>query len=303
MDLQINDFTAFKNERPLTMTIGNFDGLHLGHQALIQKTHFPDTESAVLTFSPHPMKVLRGMKDHVILMSQEKKISLIQSMGIEHLFIANFDLQMASTTKEAFINQLKALQVKRLVLGVDFRFASHASGHVEDLKQHFEVIILDNVTHQDTRISTTYIKDLLYSGELARSELLLGRPYSIEGIVIHGDKVGRTLGMPTANLDLETYVLPPNGVYYVDVLYEGKLYPGALNIGYNPTINYSVKKRVEVYILDFNETIYGKKLEIFFRLYLRPEQQFKSKEALIAQLQKDILDVKRLSSQGCEINA
>lgn len=297
MDLQINDFHAFKNDRPLTMTIGNFDGLHLGHQALIKKTLYNDTESAVLTFSPHPMKVLRGMRDHVILMSPEKKIKLIESMGIAHLFIANFDMQMASTSKESFIERLKSLNVKRLVLGVDFRFGSHASGHVDDLKKHFEVIVLDDITHQDTRISTTYIKDLLYSGELARAELLLGRPYSIEGIVIHGDKVGRTLGMPTANLDLETYVLPPNGVYYVDVLYENHLYPGALNIGYNPTINYSVKKRVEVYILDFNEMIYGKKLEIFFRLYLRPEQQFKSKEALMVQLQKDIEDVKRLSSK------
>ncbi len=297
MDLQINDFHAFKNNRPLTMTIGNFDGLHLGHQALIKKTRYSDTESAVLTFYPHPMKVLRGMKDHVILMSNTKKINLIESMGVEHLFIANFDMQMASTSKEAFIQQLKVLKVKRLVLGIDFRFGSHASGHIEDLKNHFEVIIFDDITHQDTRISTTYIKDLLYSGELARAEMLLGRPYSIEGTVIHGDKVGRTLGMPTANLDIETYVLPPNGVYYVDVLYAGHQYPGALNIGYNPTINYSVKKRVEVYILDFNEMIYGKKLEIFFKLYLRQEQQFKSKEALMAQLQKDIEDVKRLSSK------
>lgn len=297
MDLQMNDFHAFKNDQRLTMTIGNFDGLHLGHQALIHKTKYPDTESAVLTFFPHPMKVLRGMKDHVILMSNEKKIRLIESMGIDHLFIANFDMQMASTSKEAFIGQLKKLNVVRLVLGVDFRFGSHASGHIEDLKRHFEVIIFDDITHQDTRISSTYIKDLLYSGELARAELLLGRPYSIEGTVIHGDKVGRTLGMPTANLDLALYVLPPNGVYYVDVLYNDHVYPGALNIGYNPTINYSVKKRVEVYILDFNEMIYGKQLEIFFRLYLRPEQQFKSKDALIVQLQKDIEDVKRLSSK------
>lgn len=297
MDLQMNDFHAFKNDQRLTMTIGNFDGLHLGHQALIHKTKYPDTESAVLTFFPHPMKVLRGMKDHVILMSNEKKIRLIESMGIDHLFIANFDMQMASTSKEAFIGQLKKLNVVRLVLGVDFRFGSHASGHIEDLKRHFEVIIFDDITHQDTRISSTYIKDLLYSGELARAELLLGRPYSIEGTVIHGDKVGRTLGMPTANLDLALYVLPPNGVYYVDVLYNHHVYPGALNIGYNPTINYSVKKRVEVYILDFNEMIYGKQLEIFFRLYLRPEQQFKSKDALIVQLQKDIEDVKRLSSK------
>lgn len=298
MDVQIKNFMNIKNDKPLTMTIGNFDGLHRGHQHLIEKTRYADTESAVLTFFPHPMKVLRQMKDHVILMSNEKKIEQIAAMGIDHLFIATFDKEMAQTTKEAFIEQLKSLNVKRLVLGVDFRFGSHASGHIQDLKTHFEVIVLDDIVHQDTRISTTYIKDLLYSGELARAELLLGRPYSIEGIVIHGDKVGRTLGMPTANLDIESYVLPPNGVYYVNVIHKGILYPGALNIGYNPTINYSVKKRVEVYLLNFNQTIYGEKLEVIFKLYLRQEKQFKSKEILMEQLQKDIDDVKRLSTKS-----
>ncbi|MDY0209922.1 MAG: bifunctional riboflavin kinase/FAD synthetase [Acholeplasma sp.] len=298
MDFQMKRLSEITNSTPLTMTIGNFDGLHRGHQHLILKTKYQDTESAVLTFSPHPMKVLRNMKDHVIIMSIEKKVEVVASLGVDHLFIATFDMEMAQTSKMAFIDHLKRLNVKRLVLGVDFRFGSHASGHVEDLKAHFEVIILEDVVHQETRISTTYIKDLIYSGELARAELLLGRPYSIEGIVIHGDKVGRTLGMPTANLDLESYVLPPNGVYYVDVIHQGRKYPGALNIGYNPTINYSVKKRVEVYILDFNQTIYGEKLEVVFKLYLRPEKQFGSKEALIEQLMKDIDDVKRFSSKS-----
>lgn len=298
MDLQHKRFSDMTNDKPLTLTIGNFDGLHRGHQFLIMNTKYPDTESALLTFAPHPMKVLRNMKDHVIIMSLEKKIEIVKSLGIDHMFIAEFDKEMAQTSKEAFIDQLKRLNVKRLVLGVDFRFGSHASGHVEDLRKEFEVIVLDDVVHQETRISTTYIKDLLYSGELARAELLLGRPYSIEGVVVHGDKVGRTLGMPTANLDLESYVLPPNGVYYVDVIHKGIMYPGALNIGYNPTINYSIKKRVEVYILNFNQTIYGDKLEIIFRQYLRPEKQFESKEKLIVQLMKDIEDVKRFSSKS-----
>ncbi len=298
MDLQHKRFSDMTNDKPLTLTIGNFDGLHRGHQFLIMNTKYSDTESALLTFAPHPMKVLRNMKDHVIIMSLEKKIEIVKSLGIDHMFIAEFDKEMAQTSKEAFIDQLKRLNVKRLVLGVDFRFGSHASGHVEDLRKEFEVIVLDDVVHQETRISTTYIKDLLYSGELARAELLLGRPYSIEGVVVHGDKVGRTLGMPTANLDLESYVLPPNGVYYVDVIHKGIMYPGALNIGYNPTINYSIKKRVEVYILNFNQTIYGDKLEIIFRQYLRPEKQFESKEKLIVQLMKDIEDVKRFSSKS-----
>ena len=298
MQIQMNDFFKMKNETPITLTIGNFDGLHRGHQALIEKTAFPDTKRAVLTFYPHPMKVLRSMKDHVTLMSNEKKIELIENLGVDILLIATFNQDMAQTTKEAFIDKLKQLNVKRLVLGADFRFASHASGNINDLKSHFEVVVVDDIMHHDTRISSTYIKDLLYSGELSRAALLIGRPYSIEGVVIHGDKVGRTLGMPTANLELESYVLPPNGVYYVDVKYDNHIYPGALNIGYNPTINYSVKKRVEVYILNFNKMIYGEKLEIFFKQYLRSEKQFKSKEELIAQLQKDILDVKRLSSKS-----
>lgn len=297
MQLQMKDFFTMENKEPLTMTIGNFDGLHRGHQSLIEHTKYEDTKSAVLTFFPHPMKVLRSMRDHVILMTNDKKIELIQEMGIDHLFIATFNQDMAQTSKEAFISQLKKLNVKRLVLGADFRFASHASGNIYDLQKHFEVVIISDVMHHDTRISSTYIKDLLYSGELARAQLLLGRPYGIEGNVIHGDKVGRTLGMPTANLDIDSFVLPPNGVYHVSVVHNGITYPGALNIGYNPTINYSIKKRVEVYILNFNQMIYGDKLDIYFLQYLRSEKQFKSKEELITQLQKDIEDVKRLSSK------
>lgn len=296
MILHKGRFENFKNTEPLTMTIGNFDGLHNGHKALIEKLKYDDTKTAVLTFYPHPMKVLRDMSQHKVVTSIEQKIELIEEAGVDHLFLADFDRTTAAITKEEFIKILKSLNVVRLVLGVDFRFGQQAKGHIQDLMDDFEVVIVNDIKHLETRISTTYIKDLLYSGELEKAAKLLGRPYCIRGEVIHGDKVGRTLGMPTANLDVDSYVLPPNGVYYVKVKYQNQIFAGALNIGYNPTINYSIKKRVEVYILNFNQSIYGEILEIEFKKYLRPEMQFKSKDELIVQLQKDIEMVKNLST-------
>lgn len=296
MILHKGRFESFVNRKPLTMTIGNFDGLHIGHRELINKLKYEDSDSAVLTFYPHPMKVLREMSQHQVVTSIDQKIELIEQCGVNHLFLADFDRKTASITKEEFIGILKSLNVIRLVLGVDFRFGQHAKGHIQDLMDEFEVVIVNDIKHLETRVSTTYIKDLIYSGELDKAERLLGRTYSIRGEVIHGDKVGRTLGMPTANLDVDSYVLPPNGVYFVGVIVKGQTYTGALNIGYNPTINYSVKKRVEVYILDFDQTIYGETVEIFFKKYLRAEKQYKSKDELMTQLRKDIEDVKILSS-------
>lgn len=296
MNIHKGRFENLKNKAPLTMTIGNFDGLHLGHRALIDKIKYPDTESAVLTFHPHPMKVLRDMSQHKVVTSMDQKIELIKSCGVDHLFLVDFDRETAALTPERVISILKDLNVVRLVLGVDFKFGQYAKGHIQDLVKHFEVVLVTDIKYLETRISTTYIKDLIYSGELDKANELLGRSYSIIGQVIHGDKVGRTLGMPTANMDVDSYVLPPNGVYYVTVVHKDKVYAGALNIGYNPTINYSIKKRVEVFLLDFNQTIYGDTLIIIFRKYMRPEMQYKSKEALIAQLQKDIAAVRKLSS-------
>lgn len=294
MKVFIDSYENLKNTEPLTITIGNFDGLHLGHQELINRTvSFYDTKPALLTFNPHPAKVLKNVK-HQELTSLSQKISLLEQTTLQYVYFVNFTREFSNLSAEEFISFLKGLAVKRVVVGRDFRFGAYASGTIEDLKKHFLVEVVDDVLINNIRISSTYIKDLIYSGEIEKAKGLLGRYYEIEGIVIHGDKVGRTLGIPTANLNYGDFVLPMNGVYYGIVLLDGKKYAGALNIGYNPTINYNETKRAEIHIIDFYATIYDKKLKIKIVKYLRPELKFATREDLIKQMQKDLETCKSL---------
>lgn len=294
MKVFIDSYENLKNTEPLTITIGNFDGLHLGHQELINRAvSFYDTKPALLTFNPHPAKVLKNVK-HQELTSLSQKISLLEQTTLQYVYFVNFTREFSNLSAEEFISFLKGLAVKRVVVGRDFRFGAYASGTIEDLKKHFLVEVVDDVLINNIRISSTYIKDLIYSGEIEKAKGLLGRYYEIEGIVIHGDKVGRTLGIPTANLNYGDFVLPMNGVYYGIVLLDGKKYAGALNIGYNPTINYNETKRAEVHIIDFYATIYDKKLKIKIVKYLRPELKFATREDLIKQMQKDLETCKSL---------
>lgn len=288
MNVYIDDYKNLKNEEPLTLTIGNFDGIHIGHQALINKaTSFYDTKTALMTFDPHPTRLLRDVR-HQKLMSIKQKIDFLNKTTLDRTYIVNFTKEFADLTPNEYIDFLKMLNVKRVIIGNDFKFGSFAKGTISDLEKHFEVITIDDILINQTRVSTTYVKDLIYSGELERVYSLLDRHYEIEGSVIHGDKVGRTLGIPTANLYYDDFVLPKNGVYFSVVELKGKQYAGALNIGYNPTINHSAKKRVEVHILDFDEEIYEEELKIKIIKFLRPELKFQGKDELIKQMQEDL---------------
>ncbi len=296
MKILRDNYNNIINNEEITLTIGNFDGVHLGHQQLIKKVlSYSDTKHALMTFSPHPMKVLRDISFKEIS-SLDQKIEFLKPFNLDYLFIVNFNEAFYKLSKEAFINFLKSIKVKRLVIGKDFRFGINASGSLSDLVNDFDIVIVDDEKRGQIRISTTYIKDLIRETKLDEAEKMLSRKYQIKGKVIDGDKVGRTLGIPTANLLVENFVLPNNGVYFVVVIVDGKKYGGALNIGYNPTINYSVTKRVEVHILDFDEFIYGKEVTLVFYKYLRPELQFSNKEILIKQLVDDVSLCKKMFS-------
>lgn len=287
MKLFRDTYKNLNNNDPITLSIGNFDGVHKGHQALIKEVKsYKDTKSAVLTFSPHPMKALRDVEFQEIS-TIDQKIKFLSETNIDMAFVVTFNKAFADLSVNEFITFLKNLSVKRLILGRDARFARHASGSIKDLIPHFEVIVIEDIKRKSMRISTTYIKDLIYSGDITEASKMLSRPYELVCRVMHGDKVGRTLNMPTANLNIGSYVLPKNGVYFVTVDYNGKTYGGALNIGYNPTINYKISKRVEVHILDFDKEIYDEVLTLKFMKFLRPEYKFSSKEALMDQLELD----------------
>ncbi len=280
---------------PLTVTIGNFDGIHVGHQQLIEHVNaYQDTKHAVITFDPHPLNVIR--KQPIKTLSHvSEKMDMFNKLGLDYAFIVQFDSHFSNLSINDFLNFLKRLGVKRVVIGRDARFGYRAEGTVEDLRKVFEVEVIDDLLYQNTRVSTTYVKDLLSDGNLQGAKTLLGRNYLIYGIVVHGNKVGHKLGFPTANIDYNHYFLPQNGVYHVNVTVDQIMYHGMANIGYNPTVNFTTDKRLEIYILDFNQDIYGKTLKIEFLTYLRSESKFKSRKELIDQLKNDEATVRALS--------
>lgn len=289
-----NDYQNINIEENLTLTIGNFDGVHLGHQALIKEVcSFSDTKKALMTFYPHPHQVFKA-DSYYELATLEEKIASIAAFDLDYLLIVNFKENFYQLDKNEFILFLKKINVVRLVIGRDFRFAKGALGTVSDLKEHFDVIIMEDVKSNHQRVSTSAIKTLIKAAKFEEAAALLTRPYQIKGKVVEGNKVGRTLGVPTANLEVGAYLLPRNGVYLVEVLLDNKIYAGALNIGYNPSINQSKTKKVEVHILDFDANIYGKDLLLTFLNFLRPEKKFSTKEELIQQMMADLRKCQKL---------
>lgn len=290
------NYQDMQNDLPITLTLGNFDGLHLGHQQLIERVlSYKDTKHAILTFSPHPSAVLRKQTFKTLTQTADK-IDLFSRFPLDFAFIVDFNVQFSHLSIEEFIQFLRNLSVKRLVIGRDARFAYRGEGTVEHLKKYFFVDVVDDMLYNNTRVSTTYIKDFLSSGDLGSARKLLNRHYHIKGTVVHGNKIGHKLGFPTANIDYNHYFLPKSGVYYVKVLFEGTWYNAMANIGNNPTLNFSFEKRLEIYILDFDQDIYGKQVEIAFFHYMRQELKFANKRELIEQLKKDELAVRKLTN-------
>jgi riboflavin kinase/FMN adenylyltransferase len=287
-------YHLIQNKEAITMTIGNFDGLHLGHQQLIERVlSYRDTKHAVMTFDPHPSSVLRKQPFRTLTQKGDK-IDLFSRYPLDYAFIVEFNQAFSSLNVDEFITFLRSLHVQRIVIGRDARFAYRGEGTIADLKKYFFVDVVEDLVYNHTRVSTTYIKDFLSMGDLSSARKLLNRHYDIKGVVVHGNKIGHKLGYPTANIDYDNYYLPKSGVYYVKVKIDDKTYHGMANIGNNPTLNYSFEKRLEINILDFHQNIYGKTIDITFMHYLRQELKFRNKKELIEQLQKDETAVRKL---------
>lgn len=280
---------------PITLTIGNFDGLHLGHQTLLETVKsYTDSKHAALTFDPHPRKYFMGHA-YKTLFTIKGKINLFKDKDFDYLIIGKFNQDLANKSIDEFIEILKYLNVKRLVLGKDFRFAKKASGSIVDLKKHFEVIVVDTIKSDETkRISTTLIKTLINDGNISEANKLLGYEYHVLGTVEHGNKVGRKLGFPTANINYEDVLLPKTGVYLVKINIDNKNHYGIANVGFNPTINVSKNKKLEVYILDYNDNSYDKEVIITFIERLRDELKFDTVEELIKQMENDEINSRNL---------
>lgn len=294
MKVIYDDYKEIKNQKQLTITLGNFDGFHIGHQRLVERVmSYDDTAHAVMTFDPHPSEVL-GRQNFYVLSKREDKEKYIASFDLDFLFIVKFTQELSKLSVDEFINFLKSINVKRIVVGKDARFAYRGQGTINDLKKYFFVDVLDDYLYEQMRVSTTYIKDFIRQGELMEARKLLNKPYEISGNVVYGNQIGKDLGFPTANIDYENYLLPKTGVYFVQLIIDGAKYPGIANIGYNPTLNYSQTKKLEVFILDFHGDIYHKDVRVTFEYYIRDEKKFNSRDELIRQIKKDETEARKL---------
>ncbi len=283
-----SEFKDIEINEPITLAIGNFDGLHLGHQNLIHKTQsYADTKSAVMTFYPHPISVITKTK-LPILMDNHDKEKVLEGFNLDYFIIVDFTDNFSKLPAAEFINFLKRIHVKRIVVGRDFKFGHKGLGTVHDLEKHFELVIMDDFLYKNVRVSTTYVKALLDNGNLGLAKSLLNRSYGIHGEVIHGDKVGKLIGYPTANINYKNYYLPKIGVYAVKVKIDDHIYIGCANLGHNPTLNYSTTRRLEVFILDYDGDLYHKEITVFFEYYLRDEIKYDNLEDLLKQINKDV---------------
>ncbi|WP_070972283.1 bifunctional riboflavin kinase/FAD synthetase [Vibrio sonorensis] len=280
------------------LTIGNFDGVHLGHQEVlsqvIEKAHRMGLASTVMTFEPQPLELFARERAPARLTRLRDKFVQLGKLGVDRLVCINFNAQFADMTADHFISDLlvKKLGVKYLVVGDDFCFGRGRQGNFKMLEQAgarmgFEVVSTQSFCLSEQRVSSTAIRDALARDNLISASEMLGRDYSISGRVSHGRKLGRTIGFPTANIPLKRCVSPVSGVYVVKALGLGEqALGGVANIGNRPTVN-GVRQQLEVHLFDFQGDLYGKQLEIVLLHKLRNEQKFESFEALKQQIELD----------------
>jgi len=292
-------------------TIGMFDGVHRGHQAilapLVQKAHAAGDLAAVVTFYPHPMVVLRGVKESLYLTTPEERADLLGELGIDAVITLNFDHQLAAMRAEEFMQKMsEGLNLRQLWVGSDFALGRNRQGDILALRQigeelGYSVHVTPDVTIDHTRISSSQIRKWIQEGQVALAAQALGRPYRVEGRVVQGDSRGKSLGFPTANLDYwPNKILPPNGVY-ATWAWVGNRYPliervaAATSIGTRPTFR-GEEIRIEAYLLDFNRDLYGQPLSLEFIDYLRPELYFANVDDLITQMVQDTQVVQEILS-------
>lgn len=293
----LDDFAPIKNA---VVTSGTFDGVHLGHQKILNRLkeiagkHAGET--VVITFWPHPRLILKPEEDSLRLLNTfEEKADLLKHQGIQHLLRIPFTKEFSQISSQAFIKNIlvDTIGTKKLVIGYDHRFGNNREGSFEQLKLNGPTYGFDveEIKRQDVdhiAVSSSKIRYALESGDIETAIHFLGRPYSMTGQVVKGDKLGRVLGYPTANIDLDSRLklIPSDGIYAVTVKYESTIYKGMLYIGNRPTVN-GTKRVIEVNLFDFNKEIYGESLTIYFHSLIRLDSKFQDLEALKKQLHDD----------------
>jgi len=294
------------------VTVGVFDGVHLGHQLIFNELNkfakSNDGESAVVTFWPHPKMIIdNSCNDLMMITSMDEKLDLIEKLGIDHLIILPFSKAFSQLSSMEFIEQYlyNTLHAKGLIVGFNHRFGKDREGDFSVLQQYahkyqFKIQKVEALSIDNVDISSTLIRNVLLKGQIELANLYLAHNFSLNGQVVMGKQIGRSIGFPTANIkqDFSFKIIPADGVYAVKVLARGVEYPGMLNIGNRPTVNSGGEnKSIEVHLLGFNDDLYGEEIRVSFFSRIRDEVKFKNIEELKSQLDRDKLQIQNYFSE------
>lgn len=289
---------------PTVLAIGNFDGLHLGHRALLERLTGKARElglpASVMTFEPHPRELFTPEQAPARLTSLREKLGLLEANGIERTYVLHFSRKLAALTAEEFIDKVlvRGLAVKHLIVGDDFRFGRGRTGDFEMLRNAgavhgFGVEAMHTIDIDGERVSSSAVRETLAAGDLEHAARLLGRPYNISGRVVHGNKIGGRIGYPTANIQLKRKRVPLAGVFAVTVSGLDKRHlPGAASLGVRPTLGAGLRSVLEVHLLDFDRPIYGEHVTVHFLHKMRDEAKFASLDELSAQIARDVAAIR-----------
>lgn len=295
----IRNTLDFHVEEPTAVTLGKFDGLHRGHdllmQTVLQYSKNYNAASVAFTFDMPPRNRVEEIVANVLTTNEEKQY-IFEKQGIDYLIECPFTPEVMAMEPKDFIAWISSsLHMKYVVVGDDFRFGHKRAGDYRTLQQYeeeygYKTVVIDKLKDSNRDISSTYVREKIADGNIRKANQLLGYKYFIKSEIVHGKKLGRRIGIPTINMILPANkLLPPNGVYVTEVLVDGNLYMGVTNIGCKPTVSEENIIGVETYIDNFNQDIYGEKIEVSFIDYIRPEQKFASIEELKAQMESDIV--------------
>ena len=288
------------SEQNLCLTIGNFDGIHKGHQFIIKEiisnSKSSNLVNALMSFTPHPRIFFGYAKDVFNILTREEKLRILKKMGVKIYIDFAFDKDLSNLNAEDFINEIiiNKLKVKKIIVGSDFRFGKDRRGNLETLqslstKLNFDLVNIDtiNMDQTNTKYSSSHIRNLIKEGNFQIVSQMLGREWTMSGKVLKGDQRARQINFPTANMKSQNTIIPKKGVYIVNATIKSRKYKGVANFGLRPTVDGS-QLLLETHLFDFNKDIYGKELTVEFLAFIRSEQKFNNFEELTKQIQKDI---------------
>jgi len=296
----IKDLAEIKRDDKSVITLGTFDGLHLGHQQIVNevigKSKQINGRNFLLTFEPHPRKVIPGRNDVKLLSTFDEKIEILEKLGLENLFVINFTIEFSKQSPEDFVKKylIDGIGLKEIVIGYDHHFGKERDGNFELLQKmgkkfNFSVTLIPEFSVEDETISSTKIRNALLAGDVIRAGKMLGRFYSFKGVIVRGDGRGRKLGFPTANISVDDKdkLIPAKGIYAAECIVENEKHFGLLSLGSRPTFHKDGEIIPEFYIFDFDKDIYDRIMQVKLVEKIRDEEKFNSVEELIIRMKKD----------------